>query len=119
MSWLTPAVFIVVACMAVYTIVRAVRERRRREKRLREGYYMTFRCRLCGKTFTNGGTGDKETAWTATANAAFTASGIGPLKKLENQPLVQETHCCEDGSFGVADFLGMKRAEDCGDEKEV
>lgn len=36
MSWLTPAVFIVVACMAVYTIVRAVRERRRREKRLRE-----------------------------------------------------------------------------------
>lgn len=84
-----------------------------------KGYYMTFRCRLCGKTFTNGGTGDKETAWAATANAAFTASGIGPLKKLENQPLVQETHCCEDGSFGVADFLGMKRAEDCGDEKEV
>lgn len=29
-----------------------------------KGYYMTFRCRLCGKTFTNGGTGDKETAWT-------------------------------------------------------
>lgn len=29
MSLLTPAVFIVVACMAVYTIVRAVRERRR------------------------------------------------------------------------------------------
>lgn len=50
-----------------------------------KGYYMTFRCRLCGKTFTNGGTGDKETAWTATANAAFTASGIGPLKKLENK----------------------------------
>lgn len=36
MSWLTPAVFIVVACMAVYTIVRAVRERSRREKRLKE-----------------------------------------------------------------------------------
>lgn len=49
---------------------------------------------------------------TATANAIFAASGIGPLKELENQPLVHETHCCEDGSFGVADFLGMKRAED-------
>ena len=36
MSWLTPAVFIVVVCMEAYTIVRAVRERRRREKRLRE-----------------------------------------------------------------------------------
>lgn len=36
MNWLTPAVFIVVACMAVYTIVRAVRERRRRKKRLQE-----------------------------------------------------------------------------------
>lgn len=36
MSLLTPEVFIVVACMAVYTIVRAVRERRRREKRLQE-----------------------------------------------------------------------------------
>lgn len=77
-----------------------------------KGYYMTFRCRLCGKTFTNGGTGDKETAWTTTANATFAASGIGPLKELENQPLVHETHCCEDGSFGVADFLGMKWAED-------
>lgn len=76
-----------------------------------KGYYMMFRCRLCGKTFTNGGTGDKETAWTTTANVAFAASGIGPLKKLENQPLVQETHCCEDGSFGIADFLGMKWAE--------
>ena len=69
-----------------------------------KGYYMTFRCRLCGKTFTNGGTGDKEMAWTATANAIFAASGIGPLKELENQPLVHETHCCEDGSFGVADL---------------
>ena len=27
-----------------------------------KGHYMTFRCRLCGKTFTNGGTGDE---WTA------------------------------------------------------
>lgn len=31
-------------------------------RRIMKGYYMTFRCRLCGKTFTNGGTGDKETA---------------------------------------------------------
>lgn len=76
-----------------------------------KGYYMMFRCRLCGKTFTNGGTGDKEAVWTATANAMFAASGIGSLKKLENQPLVYETHCCEDGSFGIADFLGMKWEE--------
>ena len=76
-----------------------------------KGYYMMFRCRLCGKTFTNSGTGDKETAWTATANAMFAASGIEPLKKLEIQPFVHETHCCEDGSFGIADFLGMKWAE--------
>lgn len=76
-----------------------------------KGYYMMFRCRLCGKTFANGGTGDEETAWTATANATLAASGIGPLKKLESQPLAQETHRCEDGSFGIADFLGMKWAE--------
>lgn len=47
-----------------------------------KGHYMTFRCRLCGKTL------------------------------LENQPLMHETHCCEDGSFGVADFLGMKYREE-------
>ena len=75
-------------------------------------YYMTFRCRLCGKTFTNGGTSDKETAWTATANAAFFRQWNWAVEELENQPLVHETHCCEDGSFGVADFLGMKWAED-------
>lgn len=76
-----------------------------------KGYYMMFRCRLCGKNFTSGGTGDKETAWIATANAMFAASGIGPVKELEIQPLVHKTHCCEDGSFGIADFLGMKWAE--------
>lgn len=41
-----------------------------------------------------------------------TASGIEPPTKLENQPLMHETHCCEDGSFGVADFLGMKYREE-------
>lgn len=75
-------------------------------------YYMTFRCRLCGKTFTNGGTGDEETARRAMTNATLAASGIEPLTKLENQPLMHEMHCCEDGSFGIADFLGMKWAED-------
>lgn len=76
------------------------------------GHYMTFRCRLCGKTFTNGGTGDEWTARKAMANAALAASGIEPPTKLENQPLMHETHCCEDGSFGVADFLGMKYREE-------
>ena len=77
-----------------------------------KGHYMTFRCRLCGKTFTNGGTGDEWTARKAMANAALAASGIAPPTKLESQPLMHETHCCEDGSFGVADFLGMKYREE-------
>lgn len=36
MNWLTPAVFVVIACMAVYTIVRAVQDYRRHQKALRE-----------------------------------------------------------------------------------
>lgn len=53
-----------------------------------KGHYMTFRCRLCGKTFTNGGTGDEWTARKAMANVALAASGIEPPTKLENQPLM-------------------------------
>lgn len=72
-------------------------------------YENLFRCRLCGKLLTSSGTDSQRAAEHSTMNAVLEASGLSPLWKNENVLTMYEMHACEDGSFGVADFLGTKK----------
>lgn len=69
-------------------------------------YLAIFKCRLCGETFCAKETGGRETA----LNAAIFAS-MGKLPE-PNAPTLNDIHSCEDGSIGIADFIGFKEGED-------
>lgn len=76
-------------------------------------YQMVYKCRLCGKVYSSGGTESDITAWKATLNEVMRASGITPQWKSNgNDPTMFEMHHCNDGSYGVADFQGMKHTPD-------
>lgn len=65
-------------------------------------YLAIYKCRLCGETF-----GAKEAGGRRTAlNAAIFASMGKPPEP--NAPTLNDIHCCEDGSIGIADFIGFK-----------
>ena len=62
-----------------------------------------YKCRLCGKIFV--------TCMTATESVAKkSVFGLVIGEKLEvQQPEEKTIHFCENGSFGVADFIGMEK----------
>lgn len=65
-------------------------------------YTAIFKCRLCGEQFIGAETGNRKIALNATIGAS-----IG--KSFDAQaPTLHDTHICEDGSIGIADFLGFK-----------
>ncbi len=65
-------------------------------------YLAIYKCRLCGETF-----GAKEAGGRRTAlNAAIFASMGKPPEP--NAPTLNDIHCCEDRSIGIADFIGFK-----------
>lgn len=72
-------------------------------------YQAIYKCRLCGEEFINGATGDENTAMACvcgiTSKEYFYPKGsaIG-LHRVD-------CHNCKDGSFGLADFQGFKKAE--------
>lgn len=76
-------------------------------------YQMVYKCRLCGKTYSSGGTESDVAAWKGTLNEVMRASGItSQWQGKENEPTMFEMHNCKDGSYGVADFQGVKHTPD-------
>ncbi len=69
-------------------------------------YRALFRCRLCGETFSDTETGNREVALKA---ALFASMG----RTSEPQaPALHEIHTCKNESIGIADFLGFKEEVD-------
>lgn len=69
-----------------------------------KGYY---KCRLCGKEYSDCATGNKNIVDKCMLH-------IGGVNILEDtvplgSPDIISTHFCEDGSRGVADFLGFRK----------
>ena len=83
-----------------------------------EMYMAIYKCRLCGKEFCHAGTGDRDTAATATMYTVLESSGIAPQFESPNAPTQFEFHSCKDGSYGMGDILGMRKTEK-DDENEV
>ena len=66
-------------------------------------YYGIYKCRLCKEKFESKGTGTKEVAFDVTMRTALSLKQKYPM-----YPSMTEPHACKDGSFGIADFLGME-----------
>lgn len=72
-------------------------------------YRAIYKCRLCGEEFYNAGTSDEDTASKATMYTVLESSGITPQFESRNAPIQFDLHSCKDGSYGMADFQGMKK----------
>lgn len=68
-------------------------------------YYAIFKCRLCGETFTDSGTGSKALALRAAINAAL------QLPTEPQGPGLHGVHSCANGDIGVADFAGFRNGD--------
>lgn len=66
-------------------------------------YQSMFRCRLCGKIYKEGCTGNEDIAMKAVMDTCLGK----PL--LLQQPNMTQIHCCKNGSYGVADFQGFRK----------
>lgn len=67
-------------------------------------YFSKYKCRRCGATFTHGGCGKnlalQAMAMLSTQESFYPkGSGLGVHR--------YETHLCENGGYGFADFLGF------------
>ena len=72
-----------------------------------------YKCRLCGEMFTNSGTDSEIVAWKCTLHEIMKASGLNtPYSTPEVTPTMFEMHSCKNGSYGVADFQGARKAAD-------
>lgn len=72
-------------------------------------YREIYKCRLCGEKFEDGRTG-RDTAYMGCAVLAakehFKPEGCAIGVHRHN------THVCDDGSYGFADFVGFKKVDD-------
>ena len=72
-----------------------------------------YKCRLCGEMFTSSGTNSEIAAWKGTLHEIMKASGLDtPCSTPEVTPTMFEMHSCKNGSYGVADFQGTRKAAD-------
>jgi len=71
-------------------------------------FHSIYKCRLCGKEYASGCTRNK----TIALNSMIGASQNIPL--VVQQPTLTDTHYCDDGSYGIADFQGFRKVEDNG-----
>lgn len=70
-----------------------------------------YKCRLCGEMFTSSGTNSEIAAWKGTLHEIMKASGLDtPCSTPEVTPTMFEMHSCKNGSYGVADFQGTRKA---------
>ena len=72
-------------------------------------YRAIYKCRLCGEKFEDGRTGI-DTAYMGcavlVAKEHFKPEGCAIGVHRHN------THVCDDGSYGFADFVGFKKVDD-------
>lgn len=78
-------------------------------------YECLYKCRLCKKVFSNAGTDSRRVAMRDTRSTIFGANGITSIRNTSAINSFYEMHYCPDGSFGVSDFIGTRKA----DEDEV
>ena len=79
-------------------------------------YRSVYKCRLCGESFEGCGVNHELLAKEAVTAVIFNEDTYGTLK---GECLSKhETHFCKDGSFGFADFQGLKKMEEKGDTYE-
>ena len=71
-----------------------------------------YRCRLCGETFEDFHTGRKNAHLIA---MGFWTSEISKLPMRSQGFYRHISHHCNDGSLGLADFIGFRKEE--GDEE--
>jgi len=69
------------------------------------GFQAIYRCRLCGEKFNGTFTTNKDIALDSVMDVC-----IG-TKNGSFSPLLYRLHFCEDGSYGLGDFLGRKTVE--------
>lgn len=62
-----------------------------------------YKCRLCGKTYNESGTANRNLALSVT-----TAASLGNVHTDAMAPTLTSVHNCQDGSFGISDFQGMQ-----------
>ena len=71
-------------------------------------YRAIYKCRLCGEEFVSAATGNEDIAIknmvVITAECDLGQRILNPITKLS-------MHSCKDGSMGLADFLGFRKAE--------
>lgn len=73
-------------------------------------YKPVYKCRLCGARFTDGTyTTDRDTAVAYMVNIAGGVRGA-----FLHEPAYQGLHECDDGSLGLAVFLGMEKTQPAG-----
>lgn len=66
-------------------------------------YKAMYKCRCCGETYESGITGNSDIAFRAVLDIT-----LGQHTIIQ-APTATSVHCCESGSFGLADFIGLKR----------
>ena len=70
-------------------------------------YKAIYRCRLCKEIFGHVCTTSEKSALKAVSNAC-----TPKVSALIYAPELHMHHRCADGSFGIADFYGIKKEED-------
>ncbi len=71
-----------------------------------EMYIAMFKCRLCGEKYEDGGILNNKDA-EEVAMSAIIGDQSDPLEIR-----LHDIHYCDDGSLGVADFIGIKREDE-------
>lgn len=69
-------------------------------------YNIIYKCRLCGETYESGCAGSEKIALYSVIFAC-SQNGQPPCPQ---SPSITEPHSCKDGSIGVADFQGVRKA---------
>lgn len=77
-------------------------------------YYAVYKCRLCSEQFFYCGTLKKDIALDISMRIA-----LGLKQKEIQSPTLIAFHTCKNGSFGIADFLGMKNENEDGDNNDL
>lgn len=70
-------------------------------------YKEIYKCRLCGALF-EVDTENPMESYAAESRVSLLCSGHS-LGTITNSPRLYHAHACDDGSFGLSDFQGIKK----------
>lgn len=69
-------------------------------------YHQLYKCRMCGKEYCPVTTYDEEATISNMCSYINKGNGISNEYTMPYSATLYEIHYCENGSFGVADFIG-------------